>query len=357
MNAMSLDDPMFAPQALQQAFNLPARAYRDPQLAAREDCRIFAGGWTLAGHLCELDAPQGCLSVELAGIPLIVLRDDTGQLRAFHAVCRHRAGPLQPCGGRGGTLLRCRYHGWTYDSRGRLLAAAEMGSAEDFRTEAVALPEAVVETWQQLVFVSLAPRESLQRWLEGLDQRIGLERLRGYRHAGRRSYVVDCNWKVYVDNYLEGYHVPHVHPTLNAVLDYRDYRISLARWYSLQASPLSGADGVYQDGQALYVWIWPNSMLNLLPGRLQSNRVTPLGIERCRVDFDYYYPEAEDLEARFSADHAFADPIQAEDAEICAAVQRGMASGSWTTGRINPAREDAVHHFHELWREAMRSAA
>jgi choline monooxygenase len=170
---------------------------------------------------------------------------------------------------------------------------------------------------------------------------------------------VACNWKVYVDNYLEGYHVPHIHPGLNSVLDYRSYVTETAEWYSFQFSPLDSGDDLYGSGEALYYFLYPNAMLNILPGRLQTNRVLPLGVDRCRVEFDFYYAPAATPEAlaRRAKDIAFSDEVQDEDVTICEDVQRGLASGSYEAGRLNPLRENAVHHFHELLRRAYRGQA
>lgn len=193
--------------------------------------------------------------------------------------------------------------------------------------------------------------------IEGMDARLGQQHpLREYGGHHHAAYEIDCNWKVYVDNYLEGYHVPHIHPALNRLLDYRSYHTEIARWYSLQWSPLESTPGLYGDGEALYYWLWPNTMLNILPGRLQTNRVVPLGVDRCRVEFDTYYVAPSDVVGmqRRAADIAFSDEVQAEDIRICEDVQRGLASGSYVAGRLNPLRESGVHHFHELLREAYR---
>jgi choline monooxygenase len=187
---------------------------------------------------------------------------------------------------------------------------------------------------------------------------MGARRFDGYRFDRRVSYELACNWKVYVDNYLEGYHVPHIHPGLNRLLDYRSYVTEVQRWHSLQFSPLESDSGLYGNGDALYWFLYPNTMLNSLPGRLQTNRVLPLGVDRCIVEFDYYYDGAsDDADAeRRARDEAFSDEVQDEDREICEAVQRGLASGSYLPGRLNPLRENAVHHFQELLRRAYRAA-
>ncbi len=145
-----------------------------------------------------------------------------------------------------------------------------------------------------------------------------------------------------------------MHPELNRLLDYRSYRTELSRWHSLQWSPLESSDTLYGNGDALYYWLWPATMLNILPGRLQVNRVLALAADRCRVEFDTWYaPDVSD-EARRQADIDFSDEVQHEDIGICVDVQRGLASGSYVAGRLNPLRESGVHHFHELLREAYR---
>ncbi|MGH8212802.1 MAG: SRPBCC family protein, partial [Rhodanobacteraceae bacterium] len=125
--------------------------------------------------------------------------------------------------------------------------------------------------------------------------------------------------------------------------------------HSLQHSPLESGDALYGSGEALYWFVWPNTMLNVMPGRMQTNRVLPLGPDRCRVIFDYYYPPGTvSSDEQRERDRAFSGLVQREDVEICEHVQRRLASGSYEAGRLNPLRENGVHHFHELLRAAYR---
>jgi len=329
-----------------------------------ERAAIFATGWQLVADASRLRASGDHVVVELGGVPLLVVRGEPepgapeGRLRALHNVCRHRGGPLATCDGRAARALVCRYHGWTYALDGTLRGAPEMNDAEDFDPGSVRLPLARVAEWQGLVFASLATGPRAVAFAEvtaGIDARLTAS-FGNLVFDRRVSYDVACNWKVYVDNFLEGYHLPRVHPALNRLLDYRSYRTELARWHSLQWSPIDTTQGPYGSADAgataLYWWIWPNTMLNVLPGRLQTNRVLPLEAQRCRVEFDYYYPPDAFPESTES-DRGFADVVQAEDIAICEAVQRGLASGSYDAGRLNPARESGVWHFHELLRTAL----
>jgi choline monooxygenase len=232
-----------------------------------------------------------------------------------------------------------------------------MQTAVDFVPSDIRLPELRVESWQGLVFVAGEDAPPFPEFTHGLDAPLRGLSPRDYVFHKRFRYEVACNWKVYCDNYLEGYHVPHIHPGLNSLLDYRQYVTETGDWFSYQYSPLQSDDALYGDGDALYYFIYPNTTLNLLPGRLQSNRILPLGPDRCVVEFDYYYSatDSADAEARHQADHDFAHQVQDEDIGICEHVQRGLASGSYEPGRLNPLRENALFHFHELLRRAYRA--
>ena len=356
MNALAV-------QPLATATALPAHYYVDPAMPAIDRRAIFDCGWQLLAHVCQLQDAGDHVVGNLAGLPVLAVRGADGVIRAFHNVCRHRAGPIAQCDGLAAKALRCRYHGWTYTLEGQLRSAPEMQDAQDFDIADIRLPQLAVRVWQGLVFaaVDAALVPDFDALVAGIDARLGPDRgLERYGRHHRVGYDIGCNWKVYVDNFLEGYHIPHVHPGLNTLLDYRSYETITSTWHSLQWSALESDASLYGNGDALYYWLWPNTMLNILPGRLQTNRVIPLGVDRCRVEFDSYYSldgDRDDALAKRDADLEFSDDVQHEDLGICEDVQRGFASGSYVPGRLNPLRESGVHHFHELLRAAYRDAA
>ena len=358
MKAFDPSDPgAISPQPLEHAEALQARFYLGADSDALDRRAVFAKSWQLLAHASQLAEPGDHVVAEIAGVPLLLVRDEAGELHALHNVCRHRAGPLALCDGRGAKKLRCHYHGWTYALDGRLLSATEMHTAKDFPAERIRLPQARIAAWRGLVFATLdANQPSLGEVLDGMEARLGGHAIEGYVFHARECYDIACNWKTYIDNYLEGYHVPHIHPELNRMLDYRNYVIETSRWHSLQHSPLESGETLYGSGEALYWFVWPNTMLNVMPGRMQTNRVLPLGPERCRIVFDYFYPaDSAGDDARRARDRAFSDLVQREDVDMCERVQRGLASGSYVAGRLNPLRENGVHHFHELLRAAYRA--
>ena len=336
---------------------LPASMYREGPIAEIERSIVFGRHWQYLGHRSQVSMIGDLLMASIGGLDVAITRSAQG-LRGFHAVCRHRAGPLEPCRGGGKTFLRCRYHAWAYGLDGQLLSAPEMRGADGFDDTSIRLPEIELAEFEGLIFGRLGPGPaSLEQVLADVAPRLTRagHALPTLRFHERVSYDIDCNWKTYVDNYLEGYHVPHVHPTLNAILDYRSYTTTLSQWHSLQSSPLESAPDAYGSGEVLYYFIYPNTMLNILPGRLQTNRVLPLRDNRCRVEFDFLYRDVP-----LANDREFSDVVQQEDIRICEDVQRNLDSGSYVSGLLNPTRESGVHHFQELlrtdYREALRRA-
>ena len=338
---------------LEQASALPARYYFGAHVLEMELRAVFARSWQLVAHRGLLAEAGDHVVGHVAGVPVLVVRGQDGVLRAFPNVCRHRAGPLALCNGKGARALHCRYHGWSYTLEGQLRSAPEMQAAAGFRVEDIRLPPLRVHEWQGLVFVALhGAVPDFEAVYGGIAERVAPVDLAAMRYLRRDSYDIDCNWKVYIDNFLEGYHLPHVHLGLSRVLDYRAYDTELFPWHSLQSSPLRDGGQAYGEGRAHYYFVYPNVMLNIMPGRMQTNRILPLGPGRCRVEFDYYYAQDEQALARIAADQAFSDEVQVEDVAICEAVQQGLASGYYEAGRLCPRRESGVWHFQNLLRSA-----
>jgi choline monooxygenase len=343
---------------LTDASTLPAYLYAAPEFHDFELRAIFARSWQLVGRAAEVRETGDHIVAAVAGKPAIVVRGNDRQLRGFFNVCKHRAGPLALTNGNA-RQLQCRYHGWTYTLEGQLRAAHEMQAAEHFDVSCIHLDPVRVAEWQGLVFAALEdPGVTLHQVMDGIAERIRPIELPRTAFHNRVVYDVACNWKAYVDNYLEGYHLPHIHPGLNKLLDYRAYTAT-TEWYSYQHSPLDGSQGPYTDGDAHYYFVYPNLMLNILPNRLQTNLVTPVASDRCRIVFDYYYTDSGSPAAKtmIAADLAFSDEVQQEDIGICERVQQGLESGAYTAGRLSPKRELGVHHFQELVRAAYRRAA
>ena len=357
-----MDAETLAIHPLPRAETIPSSWYVDPRFHAFERDALLARSWQLVGHEAQLPAPETYLASSVAHNPVVVVRDKHGDVRGFYNVCRHRGGPLvtEPCGQ--AAVLKCQYHGWTYRLDGMLRGVPRFDRTELFDRRDFGLVPLRIERWQGLVFASLTDDPPpLGEVLDGIAERIAPLRLDELKFYRRETYRVACNWKVYVDNYLEGYHVPLVHPDLTRRLDYASYTTETATWYSLQHSGFRpGSDGLYADTdeRAYYYFLFPNMMLNILPGRLQTNIVEPVTPDRCLVHFDYFYEEVEGEAAprTIAEDIAFSDDIQQEDIVICEHVQRGLASRAYDRGRFSVEMERGVYHFHCLLKEAYRRA-
>lgn len=340
---------------------IPSAWYVDPRFHAVDQEWIMARTWQGVGHGSMVAEPGQYFLATVAGNPIVVLRDGDGVVRAFYNVCRHRGGPLaiEPAGCV--KALTCQYHGWTYRLDGTLRGVPQFDRTELFDKRDYGLVPVALEAWHDFLFVNLTPADAppLADVMAGIAERIVPNRLETKRLVRRLDYDVAANWKVYVDNFLEGYHIPHVHPELNRSLDYLSYRTEVAEWHNLQHSPLK-ADNVYtgDGGEAFYYWIYPNFMLNVLPHRVQVNLVVPTAPDRCTVIFWYYYddPGAPGRAAQIEADIGYSDVVQREDQEICARVQAGLGSRAYDRGRFSVEMESGVHHFQQLVKRSYRRA-
>ena len=350
---------------LSRAWTLPSSWYTDPAYLQRERERVFWHTWQPVGHARDVAKPGQYFACEIVGEPVVVTRSlSDGKLRALANVCRHRASVIA-CGKGEVSVLKCPYHGWTYQLDGRLHGAPEFEGVNDWDRASVCLPEYRAEVWGPFVFVNVdgaaPPLAEVMGAIPGEIASLGCP-LDQLEFSYRRDYLIHCNWKVYVDNYLEGYHLPAAHPGLFRELDYSQYRVDPFRWYSSQFAPLRAASGdsnrqyadASADQRALYYWIFPNFMLNVYPDNLSSNIIVPVGHDKVLTIFEWFaYPGSGGVREDTIA---FSDEIQQEDIGICESVQKGLGSRTYDRGRFSVKRENGVHHFHLLMDEMLREA-
>ena len=362
----TLTDGLLAPEPLERADTIPSAWYTDAFFHTFDQHAVFASTWQYAGAASRLTTPGDYLTATVGRSSAIVVQQQSGTPQAFYNVCKHRGGPLamDACGS--SRMLQCKYHGWTYRLDGSLRGVPRFNRTELFDKRDFGLTPLETSDWEGLLFVRAeGGGPALSSAMKGIAERIHPMRLTDMRFYQRITYDIACNWKVYVDNFLEGYHLPLVHPELCDAIDYSGYVTETAAHYSLQHSPMLGASayGNAQSagGNAWYYFVFPNFMMNILPGRMQTNIVLPLAPDRCRVLFDYYYPAEEmrddpdGLAVRAGADHDFSHRVQLEDIEICEFVQRGLESPAYDRGRFSAETEAGVHHFQDLLKAAYRS--
>ncbi len=332
---------------------LPARWYADPAIYQAERQHIFARHWLWIGREGEVAEPGQYLTAAPAGFPIFVRRAEDGVLHGFHNVCRHRASKLltEPSG-RCNTI-ECPYHGWRYRSDGALDHVPLFGEAPDFPKGELSLYPVSVDVWRGLVFVCMdedAP--PLAEWLGPVEDSV--ERTAPERASFGREvqFLVRCNWKTYVDNYQEGYHIPPLHPGLHRDLDWKRYRVINFHGGSLHEAPAKGNS----NHPGSYGWRFPNFTFNSYPDGLSFMRMEPVGHAETRLVYNFWQPDSVSAED-FEATVAYGRLIGEEDQWIVPLIQENLEAGIYDRGPLSPRHENGLFYFHEMVREAVGSAA
>lgn len=349
---------------LSRAYTIPAAWYTDPRIAELERLSVFSKTWQLVARTDELKGAGDFISTRVAGEPVVVVRGNDGVLRGFYNVCRHHAAAVvtQPCGH--ASLLRCPYHGWNYGLDGSLKGMPEFEGVENFDRAQNGLVPIRVDTWECFVFVNLdSAAAALNQFLGGLVERVAPLGIGQLHYFDRRVYDIACNWKVFVDNYLDGgYHVPHLHKGLSSVLDYKQYTIENEDRYCLQSSPMvssaeDAATGSTRKGdRAWYFWQHPNLMINCYAGYMDTNLVIPVDVDHCRVIFDFYFSDIGEASREYNEQSVnVGNRVQEEDLGICEDVQRGLKSRAYGAGRLSVRREAGEQLFHRLLAADLKS--
>jgi phenylpropionate dioxygenase-like ring-hydroxylating dioxygenase large terminal subunit len=332
---------------------LPWSWYTDPEILRREQETIFRRAWQYAGPAEHVAEPQTFFTCRVGDIPIVVVRDGDGELRAFVNVCRHRGSIVAEGRGRRATL-QCGYHAWTYALDGTLRSAPRAEREQGFEGSDLTLVPAAVESWGPFVFVNPdADAPPLADVLGRLPDVIpDVESLR-FHH--RSEYELAANWKIACENYLECYHCPVAHPAFSNVVDVHPdaYVLEASETYWSQFARLRD-DAAAPGGQ--FHLIFPNVKLNIYPGpsNLAIGPVLPLGPEQTEGYLDYYFPPDRD-EASISDLIAFDDQVGREDARLVESVQRGVRSGVIAHGRLLPESEQLVAAFQQRVAEALHS--
>ncbi len=329
---------------------LPAAWYGDPLVHERERRAVFGREWLFAGFASSLSEHGDYLAVTIAGWNILIVVDDDGSLRAHHNVCRHRAGPLVDNGRGRVPSLVCRYHGWAYTLDGRLRSARDFGAEVD--CDAFGLVPLKVDAWRGLVFVNLDLDGTARPLLESLGTFVdacAAYPIESFVPTDERDHELECNWKTYADNYLEGYHIPLVHPALNKEVDTKRYQVDVdehCRWVQHSAP---ARDGALNLGR--WLWRWPNLAVNLYADGMNVERYDSLGPARTRVRYSFAFADP--------GSPANAETVRlsgttlAEDAAICEAVQRNLDSGAYESGLLSPRHEEGVAAFQRWLADAV----
>ncbi|CAK9171580.1 unnamed protein product [Ilex paraguariensis] len=355
----------FNPQIpIQEALTPPSSWYTDPSFFSLEVDRVFYRGWQAVGYAEQIKEPHDFFTGRLGNVEYVVCRDDNGKIHAFHNVCRHHASILSFGSGKKSCFV-CPYHAWTYGLDGALIKATRITGIKNFDVHEFGLIPLKVAIWGPFVLLNLekeiVPQEEPDsntvgnEWLGSSSEILSTKGVdSSLSYVCRREYTIECNWKVFCDNYLDGgYHVPYAHKGLASGLKLESYSTTMFEKVSIQRCDgdqvESEEDFDRLGSKALYAFIYPNFMINRYGPWMDTNLVLPLGPRKCQVVFDYF------LDASLKADKAFierslqdSERVQMEDIVLCEAVQRGLESPAYCCGRYAPTVEKAMHHFHCL---------
>jgi choline monooxygenase len=330
--------------------NLEPRYYADAELYEGERQAIFRRQWQMLGPASRLREPGDYLAVEVAGWQLFASRGRDGVLRGFHNVCRHRGARLLPQGAGKCHTLRCPYHGWVYDQAGALRQAPWFGGEADFRVEDWPLEKAALKEWRGLIFISINAEISLTDQLGDLPEELENYPLETFIAVEEQRFTMRANWKTYTDNFVEGYHIPGIHPGFMKVIDFNNFETVARNGLVRMTSPQK--DGSIYGGK--WLWMWPNWTLSVFPGGMNTSRINPLAVNSTELIYDFYFSDfgiESAASRRTTIDTNCA--IVREDFKICEHTQDNYASGAYTPGPLSPRHEKSVAYFQTMVRNAL----
>ncbi|CAN6176934.1 unnamed protein product [Urochloa humidicola] len=343
---------------LEAAVTPPTGWYTDAGFLQLELNRVFLRGWQAVGHIWQVKNPNDFFTGRLGNVEFVICRDANGNLQAFHNVCRHHAS-LLACGSGQKTCFQCPYHGWTYGLDGTLLKATRISGIKNFNKNDFGLIPIKVATWGPFVLARFDDESTEgdvvgDEWLGSASELLSTNGVdTSLPHICRREYIINCNWKVFCDNYLDGgYHVPYAHGALASGLQLHSYetltyeRVSVQR---CESAPSESDDFERLGTKALYAFVYPNFMINRYGPWMDTNLAVPLGSNKCKVVFDYFLDKSL-LDDQNFIERSLKDSeqVQIEDIALCEGVQRGLETPAYSVGRYAPSVEMAMHHFHSL---------
>jgi choline monooxygenase len=324
--------------------NLAPHYYVAPDIFEAERQAIFRRHWHMLGPVAQVAEPGQYLAVELATWNLFVIRGRDGELRGFHNVCRHRGARLLEEGVGRCAMLRCPYHLWVYGEEGELRQAPWFGDDAGFRLTDWPLEPIHVETWRGLLFVAIAPETSLVEQLGDLPEEVVEFPIESFTAVASERFVMRSNWKTYTDNFVEGYHIPGIHPALIKVIAFDRFETVARRGVVRMTAPQKS--GSIYGGK--WLWAWPNWTLSVFPGGMNTSRINPLAADATELVYHFYFADVSEAtaparEATIQSNCA----IVREDFGICEHTQRNYASGAYRPGPLSPRHEQSVAYFQQ----------
>ncbi len=325
-----------------QMLNIDPAVYvrREVFLAERE--KLFATSWQLLGPVSRLTERRSYVASEIAGMKVFAVRSNDGVLRAFRNVCRHRGARLLPEGEGTCGPIRCPYHQWQFSDAGELLKAPWYGEEPGFDMKDWPLEPIHVQEWRGLVFVAIKPACDLRTQMGDTVAELAEEPIETYLPVRTERMVFEANWKIYTDNFVEGLHIPGIHPAFHAAIDFEAFQTTAHDGLVRMTAPPK--EGLWYRGK--WLWMWPNWTLSLFSGGMNTSRINPIDENRTEFIYNFYF--ADTSEARAAERERTIQGtlgVVREDFEVCVETQKNYASGAYTPGPLSPRHEMGVAYF------------
>jgi choline monooxygenase len=334
--------------------NMPASHYTGADVFVREQQGLFRQHWQLLCHASQLQNPGDYVSADIAGQAVFAIIGDDHTPRAFLNVCRHRGAQLLAPGTGNCNTLRCPYHNWLYQTNGELKHAPWFGEDPSFNTADWPLEPISITLWRNLVFVAIAPTLAFEQQLGACDDELKDVPIETYRLVATRELEFDANWKTYTDNFVEGYHIPGIHPEFFRAIDFNKFStVALDGMVRMTAPPRG--DLFYQGK---WLWMWPNWTLSLFDGGMNTSRINPLSANRTQLIYRFYF--ADTSEERATERQATIDAniaVIEEDFGICLSTQANYEARVYDSGPLSPRHEQGVAYFQQRYLDSMNPTA
>ncbi|MDG2236220.1 MAG: SRPBCC family protein [Arenicellales bacterium] len=330
--------------------NLPAEYYIDPAIFLREQLDVFSTSWQLIGSAAHLQRSGDYVAADIAGTKVFVVRDQAGELRGFRNLCRHRGAKLLEEGSGHCRSIRCPYHNWVYRLDGSLERVPWFDETERLNLDEWPLHHITVGIWRNLVFACVAEKITLENQLGGLPEEIKNDPIEDYQWAGQKRMVFDANWKIYTDNFVEGYHIPGIHPDFFKAIDFEKFQTTTGANLVRMTAPVR--DDLFYQGR--WLWMWPNWTLSFFDGGMNTSRINPIGVARTELIYDFYFADTSEA-TRAARDAVIKSNIAVieQDFDICAQVHQNYSSGGYQPGPLSPKHEQGVYQFQTSIKEAL----
>ena len=332
--------------------NLHSSLYTDPAVFTREKQFIFHVDWQMIGPASRLSEAGDYVATEIAGAKIVAVCGKDGVLRAFRNVCRHRGARLFEEGEGRCNMIRCQYHNWVYDLDGSLRQAPWFGEDADFDMGDWSLEPISIARWRGLVFVAIAPSMPLEKQLGATVPELADEPIEEFRAVGEHRMVFDANWKIYTDNFVEGYHIPGIHPGFFQAIDFEHFETTAHDNLIRMTAP--PREGLFYKGK--WLWMWPNWTLSLFEGGMNTSRINPVSEGRTELVYHFYFADTSDATRAHREDTIARNlAVVEEDFGICIETHKNYASGGYRPGPLSPRHEQGVAWFQNRVSEMLAS--